>query len=164
MTLSPSLVTNGCQLQWSELVAPQWPLRSVKLSPVFCMGFIEQPRLHRVCQNQENKYTRCIFFNESPKRLILIKFIFSRLSSTLIWNAKLIQKVAFPTIFRRFQKFKNIACSMSQSVTKCCNKNVAPYSGRDKISLPMILNTDHGVEHIYISPELGTSAQWSPTS
>ena len=37
MTLSPSLVANGCQLHWSELVAPQWPQCSVKLNAVFCM-------------------------------------------------------------------------------------------------------------------------------
>ena len=41
----------------------------------------------------------------------------------------------FKICFRQIQKYKIIVCNMSQSVTNCCNKNVAPYLGRDNFFL-----------------------------
>ena len=82
-------------------------------------------------KSQEKNYTRCIFFAIGPKPWVWLKFTLSSLSSTLIWNTKLVRKVAFSRYF--VDQFRNIACSMSQSVTKWCNKNVGPYSGRDHL-------------------------------
>ena len=39
--------------------------------------------------------SRLVFFNVGPKRWIWLKIGFSNLYSTLIWNARLVQKVAF---------------------------------------------------------------------
>ena len=43
--------------------------------------------------------TRCLIFNEGPKRWFLLTFTFSNLSSTLIWNARLVPKMAFARYF-----------------------------------------------------------------
>ena len=53
MTLPPSLVAKGCQLQLSELVAPQWLLLSVKLSAVFCIAYPHPPLIRK---NQKLAY------------------------------------------------------------------------------------------------------------
>ena len=93
-------------------------------------------------KTQEIIITGCIFFHVDPKRWfwpkIQKKLLFLACSSERI---NLFQRCHFLDIFRQFQKSINIACSMSESVTNGCNKNVTPFSGHDDFFKPMILNT-----------------------
>ena len=73
-----------------------------------------------------------------PKRRIWLQLTFASLSSTLIWNAKLVWKVAFSRIFRN-SKILHLAChNLSQWDVR---KNLLPIQAVN-ILLPMILNTD----------------------
>ena len=72
--------------------------------------------------------TVCLIFNISRKSIFLLQIPLSYISSTLIWNARLLRRVAFS---RCIQKSKQIALSMSQSVTNWRNINVGLFSGSD---------------------------------
>ena len=65
----------------------------------------------------------------------MLKFTFSNLSSKLIENAKLVLKEIF---YRRIKTYKNIACSLSKSVTNCRDR------GCDQLfNLDLDLNLDY---------------------
>ena len=74
-------------------------------------------------------------FYVGPKRRIRLKLTLSRLFTCSSEIPNLFQRWQFEILDRKFQNFKNIACSMLRFFTKWCNKNVAPFSGHDNFFL-----------------------------